>query len=148
MACREETGRAPVLDRVFRRSISANVSVRDRRGKTGLAHSDSRVRESPAGSRSRRAVSRSDAPSRWGPKRDGFLDRLALLLGQRSGLPAIQPRHGAPRERRTPSGRARTRAPRELALSARRELVQLSGAAILQGEVQSGVGAALHGISE
>ena len=131
VARRQGAARAPVLDRILRRGVSPAFPLRRRRER---GRADPGVREPAARPAPRRVVGRLDALPHRRRERDGLPVRLALPLREGSGLRAVQPRHGAARERRPLPGRARARAARQHALPARRELVQLSGAAVLQGE--------------
>ncbi len=74
---------------------------------------------------------------------DGRALRRVDAVGPRAGIPLVLARHGAALGLRAPPPRAALESARRPALPLRRALLQLPGPARVEGEVRSGVGAAL-----
>src|SRR5579871_4422878 len=88
------------------------------------------------------ALGRSHAFRQRSPARcHGLPVHRAHAVGKESGLRLVQSRHGAARGAREPSSVPCLAPGRKLRLPPRRALLQLRGAASLQGEVRAGVGA-------
>src|SRR5262249_20850103 len=109
---------------------------------------DRRILEPAPGRGTRGAVLRPHAlPSRGVSEPHGVPVRRAVPVGQGGRLPVVQSRHGAVLRPRGPDARAALEPAGRAPLPARRGLLQLPGAAPLQGQVRSRLGAALPGVA-
>src|SRR5262245_32685408 len=107
-----------------------------------------RLREPDARSGARGAVVRPHAlPARHSRGDHGLPLRRAAPVGKGGGLPLVRPGDGAALGIRGSRAGAPLEPPRRAAVPSRRGLLQLPGPAAVQGEVRSGVAAALPGLA-
>lgn len=135
-------GREKHFAREFRPRLSPLVRPRRPPPQSGRPHH--RLREPLAGRRKRGALDRPDALRPYGPQgRDGRALRRDLPLRPRAGLPLVQSRGRALRGPVRPSPRHNLEPLRPDGLPLWRRGLRLRGLALLQGEIRSGLVAAL-----
>ncbi len=137
--------REGLLARLLRSRLSAAQPARGRAPR----RSRRRVRQRPLRRRTRGALDRPHAvrPGERTARRHGLPLPRAHAVGPERGLSLVQPRHGAVLGLRRADARAALESRRRVPLPARRALLQLPGRAPVQGQVRSGVGAALPGLA-